>query len=352
MRLGVTPVVPEITGPWLWRWRKQYGVSLRTPNRRWKVSRSVFDLRLRIMWATMIRVRPLCWLTFLYDPVVHGFDQKPLHFNEAGSQLRKTLALQGAKEVPLKENTAASRARWTANTVVTSDPSVADQCPPVELMFKGGPRVLRSLLAAVPLGVTWLSVATSDKGSYKLPDVLAFLEKILPIGPAPAGAPRWSILMCDAYTAHLDPQVRQTCWKKGCVLVYHGGGTTGPMQVNDSHLHQPLSSLYQDLEQRSDLAQLSVAPHAVPKRDRVDCLVDFAAVWQQRHIHHTAVRGHKHNFLTNALDGSEDHLASSSISSMWHSVGMPVLRDKLIAQVCVDFEEGSLSWTEDGAART
>ncbi|MCP4005688.1 MAG: hypothetical protein GY725_15975, partial [bacterium] len=322
------------------------------PNRRWKVSRRVFDQRLRIMWSNMIRVRTLCWLCFHYDPVVHGFDQKPLHFNEAGSQLRKTLAVQGSKEVPLKENTAATRKRWTANTVVTSDPAVAEHLPPVELMFKGGDRVRRSLLSVVPLGAAWLHVTTGEKASYRLPDVLEFLRKILPIHPAPAGGnvARWSIMMCDAYSAHLDPAVADVCWDRGSVLVYHGGGTTGATQVNDTHLHQPLSTVYQDLEQRIAMEQLSVAPHACPKRDRDDCVVDFAAVWQQRHIHHTAVRGHKHNFLTNALDGSEDHLASTSLTSIWNAVGMPVLRDRLIESVCSDFESGRLSWTKEGVA--
>ena len=39
--------VPQITPRWLTEWRRQYGVSLRTPNRGWKVSRPVLLTRAR-----------------------------------------------------------------------------------------------------------------------------------------------------------------------------------------------------------------------------------------------------------------------------------------------------------------
>ena len=51
--------VPEITGVWVAGWRRQYQVSLRTPNRRWKVSRPVCLERCRITWLNLYRVRRL-----------------------------------------------------------------------------------------------------------------------------------------------------------------------------------------------------------------------------------------------------------------------------------------------------
>ena len=63
--------VPKIAGTnWLWRWRKLYNISLRKPNKRWKVPRKVLLTRLRIMWLNIIRIRTLCILIFNHDPWV------------------------------------------------------------------------------------------------------------------------------------------------------------------------------------------------------------------------------------------------------------------------------------------
>ncbi|MCP4244982.1 MAG: hypothetical protein GY772_30955, partial [bacterium] len=59
--------VPRVTPMWLLRWRREFGVSLRTPNRRWKVSRAVCLERCRITWLNLVRVRQLCLLCNGYD---------------------------------------------------------------------------------------------------------------------------------------------------------------------------------------------------------------------------------------------------------------------------------------------
>ena len=65
---GFQPRVPKIMGTnWLLLWRKEYSVSLRTPNKRWKVPRPVLLQRLRIMWLNVIRLRTLSWLVFGHD---------------------------------------------------------------------------------------------------------------------------------------------------------------------------------------------------------------------------------------------------------------------------------------------
>ncbi|MCP4239045.1 MAG: hypothetical protein GY772_00615, partial [bacterium] len=209
LRLRVPRQVPKITSRWLLLWRRQYGVSLRRPNRRWKVSRSVLAERLRIVWLNLVRVRELCLLAHGYDPDVDGFDQKPFHFNESGSQGRNTLAYVGAPTVPLKECAASTRARWSATTYVSSNPARFLTPPPLELLFKGGDTILKGLRAARedlrPAGLaegsaladlTWLSVAVGVKGSYRTEHVLAYLRQHLP--ERTADRP-WRILMCDMY---------------------------------------------------------------------------------------------------------------------------------------------------------
>ena len=136
------PRVPAISSTWLHRFRRDYSISLRAPNRRWKVPRWVLLHRLKVMWSNTIRLRCLALVLLGYDLSADGFDQKPFHLCEAGSKGQRTLACKGAPEVVLKEISHASRARWTANTWVTSRPATALAGPPLEVLFKGGDQVL------------------------------------------------------------------------------------------------------------------------------------------------------------------------------------------------------------------
>ncbi|MCP4241947.1 MAG: hypothetical protein GY772_15435, partial [bacterium] len=237
LRLRAPVRAPKVTSPWLLRWRRQYGVSLRRPNRRWKVRRPVLLERLRIMWLNLIRLRELCRLAHGYDPDIDGFDQKPFHFNESGSQTRCTLTWRGARTVPLKECAAATRARWSAATYVSSRPSRFPGPPPLEVLFKGGAIVLDRLRAAredltsvwgvgrsALADLSWLSVATGVKGSYRTEHVLAYLTHHLPLRTPETP---WRILMCDMYGPHDDKAVFDLAWSRGFLLVKHGGGTTG-----------------------------------------------------------------------------------------------------------------------------
>ena len=83
---------PHIAYEWLWLFRKDYGISLRLPNKRWKVPRDVFEQRLRIMWLNVIGLRFWTFLATGEEPeAIDNFDQKPFHVNESGSKLQRTL---------------------------------------------------------------------------------------------------------------------------------------------------------------------------------------------------------------------------------------------------------------------
>ena len=58
-------------------------------------------------------------MKFGYDPDMRNIDQSPFHRNEAGSAARNTLALTGAPIVPLIENRAATRERWSLTSPIT-----------------------------------------------------------------------------------------------------------------------------------------------------------------------------------------------------------------------------------------
>ena len=111
--------------------------------------------------------------------MIWGFDQKPLHSNEQGSKCSATLHFEGCPEVPLKENHAATRERFSLMTSVTSNPAIARRAsrPPLHILFRGTKRVMRGL--KVPAGRN-ISLAIGPKGSYRLEHVQAFLEWVLP----------------------------------------------------------------------------------------------------------------------------------------------------------------------------
>ena len=101
--------------------------------------------------------------------------------------------------------------------------------------------------------LTWLSVTVGPGGSYRQEHVLKYLERHLPlmIPERP-----WRILLCDVYGAHMDESIVEAAARRSYVLVFHGGGCTGVLQCNDTHLHQRLSARFQDLEM-ADLLESS-----------------------------------------------------------------------------------------------
>ena len=348
LRNGEQGDVPEITSMWLYRFRKAYGISLRKPNRRWKVPRRVLLSRLRTMWSNVIRVRVLATLLLGYDLAADGFDQKPFHVNEAGSKQAPTLALRGAPEVALKELHNETRERWTVNTMVTSRQDYALAGPHCEVLFKGGPQIARKLAEgaaeiAEQLGMQRVTTQTSNSGSYRMEHVLTWMERALPRSREDDG--RWRLLFCDCYRAHEGDAVLRLAWQHKYVVLLHGGGTTGVAQVNDTHLHGALSKVYQDLEMKDCWEQMCLQRHGVPKRDRLRCVRDLCACWRAASLHVAALAGWTANMLTNNLDGTEDHLASKEIAAFWRELQMNERRTQLIEEVCQEFEQGRVEWS-------
>ena len=342
---NVKPEVPKLVNSgWLSKFMKKYRICLRRPNKRWKCPRKLLLSRLRTMWLNSIRVRTLCWLQHGYDPRASGFDQKPFHINESGSKEAKTLAHKNQREVALKELHTDTRARWTACTMVVSDPGEARAVPHLECLFKGGSTICRRLEADVAaFAPAKLSVTTSDTGSYRMEHVLNYLDKAL--ARQPGEAFQWRLLFCDVYAAHLGDPVSRLAWKHGYVIVVHGGGTTGVAQVNDTHLHQALSREYQRLEQKDMFAQLARDSSKCPTRQRELCMRDLWLIWQRESIHLQAAEGHLRNMLTNSLDGKQDHMASAEISKFWRELHMDELRKECIDSVCEEWEAGRLEWS-------
>ena len=100
LEAGVKVVQVDLRSRWFSSWRHEYGLSLRKPNRRYKVSRAVLAERLQIGWLNVYRVRAAVAALKSYDPHMENWDQSPFHHNETGSENKPTLAVAGL-EVPL-----------------------------------------------------------------------------------------------------------------------------------------------------------------------------------------------------------------------------------------------------------
>ena len=208
------PAAPVLDKCWLWRWCREFGVNLRKPNLKYKVSRAKCKRRTR-------RVTINCFIarlafTLLYggsaacargacncrigqasagaadappsgcrrsrglaaEPPMISIDQKGAYFNNAESKGGKTYHPSGSYDdrVKLKTNHAQSRMRFSLNTVM------AVRCPwrvpPLGVLFKGKtPRVLHGLEVQPGLPV---HVGHSASGSYNLEKFLEHLREVLP----------------------------------------------------------------------------------------------------------------------------------------------------------------------------
>ncbi|MCP4241726.1 MAG: hypothetical protein GY772_14295 [bacterium] len=348
-RRGQRADAPVINAAWVGQWMLQYRVSLRCPNRKWKVPRAILLQRLETFWGNVARVRALFLLAHGHEPVFENFDQSPFHMNEAGSKGTATLAVRGAFAVPLKEGHAATRERWSVNTMTTSCERRAKAIPPLQLMFKGsGPRLAQKLSASIPAWAPWLSVVTGPRGSYREEHILNYLEAVLePHGPERP----WRVLLCDAYAAQTTAAVRRAAWQRGYVVITHGGGQTPVTQTNDTDLHARLKHSYLELEADEMIAQQRLRPSACPVPRKHDVIQWQAILWSQASMHTPAVAGYKKNGITNALDGSEDHLICRDAGDLWKAIGMSRRRDEVVTDVRCEWAARRLQWCYEDVYR-
>ena len=71
----------------------------------------------------------------------------------------------------------------------------------------------------------------------------------------------------------------------------------------------------------------------------------MALTWQSPLLHSESAKGWKANGILNALNGSEDHLASSEVREFWKEAGMDRHRTEVIDDICTEFEHGRVEWS-------
>lgn len=343
--IGIAPEKVDVTGRWLNELLDEYRVSDRKPNRKFKVPRSVLKERLEIWWVVVARLRILVFLHFGYEPVAKNIDQSPFHGNEAGSQACNTLALKGAPTVPLLENHAATRERWSLNSITDSSlERIQQRLPGFEIMFKADGKQLEARLKAyvVQKGVPFrCTVVTGPSGSYKEGDILNFLEEHLDAwGPNR----RWEFVFLDAYAPGLTDNVQRLCWTRGYILVTHGGGASMVAQTNDTDHHQHVRKRFIDKQTALVISKARRAGGGLvdlTKEENIDIMIE---VMSDPELHLRASRGYKYTGTMVALDGSEDKLICREAKDFWIESKMRQKIDSAVADVKEKYHAGLLPW--------
>ena len=353
--------LPVLNTAWLRRWRRLHGISWRTVNLRFKCPRSVLKARLEVFWGNVLRVR------FLHrgveprgELVFEGFDQKPLWFTASSQE--KTLGLRGARKVVVKENLPMTRARFTAMTRCRW-PTPPTDGKEIAVLFKaagGGARVRAHL--RVPPGVL---LQFQEKGSYRLEDVLEYLDWILDrsrLAPSEdkdasemakassqakdALPGRRVVYMLDWFAPHLDARVDDLVHSVGHAVLRIGGHLTGLVQVEDTHCHASMAAAYRRREMQEAHEQLRIRPDQLPSTSRQTVLDRALDAWLS--VDHVASsQGFIANGIANALDGSQDDLLSLDVADLWVEIGMPRIRAQIEKEVAEALRQGVVTRFED-----
>ena len=103
------------------------------------------------------------------------------------------------------------------------------------------------------------------------------------------------------------------------------------MQVPDTHIHQPFSKLYLELEQAKFTKRQELNPGCV-SRTLQEVLDDVVTVWRAMD-HQKGVDGHCETGVACKLDRSEDGWITGEALEVWKRQGMVVLRQQAIDDV-------------------
>jgi hypothetical protein len=274
---GIIQEVPVIDRHWMLRWQRDHRISFRKPNARHKCDYKTLKNNCSATWCDVYFARALAIECFGHDLPIFGLDQTPLQMNLGGAKDSQTLELIGAPEAPVRECHAQTRARISVLTCVASDPDTADQPGglPIEIMFKG--KTVRTLKEhAVDLVVpaeSNIALGYSPKGSYREEHMYDFLDRFLPpFDEARRACHDWRMLLMDSYAAHMSDRIRELCWERGYVLLFHRGHITAVTQVNDTDLHMPFKLIYGGLECARFARKLTADPNDIgASRQEVNC---------------------------------------------------------------------------------
>ena len=186
---------------------REYGVSLKHPNKRYQISNADRTERIEEFLMNIWRIRKYYLDKFnVVIPIING-DQMPLHRNESHSKKSMNIVNE---DVFVKENYSLSRERATAYTQLTTEEGVSLK---PEFVFKGqGTRV-----KVTPPEGSYAQWAV--KGSYRLENMEKTINRLPKRNNNPWTHKDFAIYALDNYSVHNQPEIRELLYKRGYIYV-------------------------------------------------------------------------------------------------------------------------------------
>jgi len=192
------------------------------PERCGEIAKERLRLRFQVCWENLSR---RCWMLYFDEVIAMRWvfsDQNPVCYDQKPAWCNNTAI---GYEPQVREIEAHVRQRFTVctevYTVLTGDRG--EWQPPRVIKFK--PR-------------------TGHVGSYRASDMKEFLEHFI----KPAGEDYESQVICmDSHASHMDASFVELIESRGHVVLLHGGGLTGCVSINDTHMHQSVREAYERL---------------------------------------------------------------------------------------------------------
>ena len=131
----------QFSDPWIYAWMKEYGVSLKQPNKRFSIKQEDRKERILEYLKNILRIRYFFIHHYKVDPPIINGDQMPLHHNESCGL--KTMSLKNF-DTFVKENYMLSRERVTCFTQFASDEKIKVY---PEFVFKGKGKFVYQLVS-------------------------------------------------------------------------------------------------------------------------------------------------------------------------------------------------------------
>ena len=240
-------------------WELEYGVSLRKPNKRYSISKRGCIIQVQDYLKNIWNLRDYFIKTFGVDPPIITGDQILLHWNESSGQA--TFSFKN-KKVFINENHHLSRERIAVFTQIATARRL-NLC--LEFVLKGTGKKPLELTTTPNVHYQW-----GPKGMYHLEQLLETTKHLLNCFNI------FSYSNCHLRVRWLrstsDAEIRKALWDRGYILLIIGGGITGFVKVNGTHLHKQLKNEYSKKESALMLEKLKKDPQKFLSPDRSEMM--------------------------------------------------------------------------------
>ena len=243
---------------WIQGWKAEYNASLHLPN--YQLIQPM-DMKQGMLDFIKNVLRACIWFKSVVDAdiPIASMDQMPLRSNETSGQ--KILKIWD-QDIVVKQNYYLTHGQIMCLTILSSKDGVISS----HHVFKGRSTHLQDKLNRPPGVVTlW-----SAKGSYQVQTKAETIWHLPNLTRHDALTEwtykEWQLMLLDDY--FVPSKVWQELLKLGYVRVVLGGGITGYVQINDTHLHHRLKSIYCKKESKLMMEQLEARPDRTPSPSR------------------------------------------------------------------------------------